>query len=578
VTVFGVLLALAVPAGAARRIEWRGAVAVRAPHAAHRFEHRPRFGRRRRHRARSAIVGGDEVSIDRAPWQVALLGEIQIERAGKQEILLELCGGAILSEMRVVTAAHCMFNPVTGVQAPAEDFLIVAGSSDLAVEESTEQDVAVASVRVHPYFRYAAGPGGSDDLAILRLTKALSLAGPATRAIGVTSASSTPPASTPVEFSGFGQQSASFEPNGKLYSMSMTLRSSEQCGGEADAVFLCASTLAGSACGGDSGGGLTSAGTTPALIGLLSMVEVISGNRCQAGADNGFVNLTAPEIRDFIENENSFPPEAPRGGLGVSIHFAGAEQEAVCEPGSWSGAPTLIYTFLDGTDGQMLQSGSSSTYRFTSSDMGRTIYCQVQASNPGGVAVERTATLGPIPRGLEAWVALADQEAADLQVRRAEEARKAQEAANQPPAPLPIPRGEWCGEEGNMCPSGEVALAGTRIVVRSDGMASLELDCLGSESCSGKLTLSAKTTFKAKSGKKRSRIIAIGTARFSIVAGKTAVVKIKLDGAGRSLLHAAHGRLVASLAILELAHSPENAYAKTVRLVQQDARRKGVKR
>jgi hypothetical protein len=556
VTVFGVLLALAVPAGAARRIEWRGAVAVRAPHAAHRFEHRPRFGRRRRHRARSAIVGGDEVSIDRAPWQVALLGEIQIERAGKQEILLELCGGAILDEMRVVTAAHCMFNPVTGVQAPAEDFLVVAGSSDLAVEESTEQDVAVASVRVHPYFRYAAGPGGSDDLAILRLTKALSLAG------------------APVELSGFGQQSASFEPNGKLYSMSMTLRSSEQCGGEADAVFLCASTLAGSACGGDSGGGLTSAGTTPALIGLLSTVEVISGNRCQAGADNGFVNLTAPEIRDFIENENSFPPEAPRGGFGVSIRFAGAEQEAVCEPGSWSGSPTLIYTFLDGADGKTLQSGSSSVYRFMSSDMGRTIYCQVQASNPGGVAVERTATLGPIPRGLEAWVALADQEAADLQVRRAEEARKAQEAANQPPAPLPIPRGEWCGEEGNMCPSGEVALAGTRIVVRSDGMASLELDCLGSESCSGKLTLSAKTTFKAKGGKKRSRMIAIGTARFSIVAGKTAVVKIKLDGAGRSLLHAAHGRLVARLAILELAPSPENAYAKTVRLVQQNARRK----
>jgi hypothetical protein len=114
-----------------------------------------------------------------------------------------------------------------------------------------------------------------------------------------------------------------------------------------------------------------------------------------------------------------------------------------------------------------------------------------------------------------------------------------------------------------------VTLAGARIVVRSDGMALVKLDCSANESCRGTLTLSAKTTSTARDRKKRSRTIAIGTAKFSIVAGKAAMVKIKLDGAGRGLLHTAHGRLTARLAILELTPGPENTQAKTVQLVQR---------
>ncbi len=47
------------------------------------------------------------------------------------------------------------------------------------------------------------------------------------------------------------------------------------------------------------------------------------------------------------------------------------------------------------------------------------------------------------------------------------------------------------------------------------------------------------------------------------------MVKIKLDGAGRGLLHTAHGRLTVRLTILELAPNPETTQTKTVQLVQR---------
>jgi hypothetical protein len=48
-------------------------------------------------------------------------------------------------------------------------------------------------------------------------------------------------------------------------------------------------------------------------------------------------------------------------------------------------------------------------------------------------------------------------------------------------------------------------------------------------------------------------------------------VKVTLDAFGRALLGADHGRLRASLALLELAPSPENTQTKIVHLVQQKA-------
>jgi hypothetical protein len=554
----------------------------------------------RQPRAHSAIVGGIQTSIERVPWQVALLGEIPVEIEGEKGILEELCGGAILGETRVLTAAHCMFNPQTGEQAPAEDFVVVAGSSDLDERESTEQDVAVAGIHVHPYFNYDAGPGTPDDVAILKLNRSLNLSGAAARAISVASAGSIPSRGSPVELSGFGQQSIGSEPSGKLYSLNMSLGTSEACGGEADAVFLCASAPAGSACGGDGGGGLTSSGATPVLLGVLSTIEVISGENCHEGADSGFTNLAAPEVSDFIEDEATLPPKAPRGGAGVELIFSSSDghplvgESLTCSPGRWSGSPTFTYNFIR-ADGQVLQSGSSPTYQVTMADVGDAILCELEAANAGGTAIERTIALPAVedvprlpgentplppaentptpfkpepPASIEGDVARSSAEG----VARAEAERKAREAANKPWMAPPPPNEGPCGAEGVLC-GGEIVLASASIMVRSDGMALVKLACKGNEECSGKLVFSAETTSRAKSAKKRSRTVTLGTARFSIAAGKTITVKIGLDAVGRALLGTDHGRVNANLAVLEFAPSPSLTHTESVQLVRQKVAR-----
>ncbi len=250
----GLMLVLPSAAGAKPTIGLRGwkLTALVPRQRGHLPTHRPKV---RSSRAHSAIVGGGQISTEQAPWQVALLGAIPVEIEGEEYILEELCGGVIIGETRVLTAGHCMINPLTGTQASAKDFLVVAGSADLARVEPTEQYVTVADVRVHPYYDYAASSSApdADDIAVLTLAKPLTLSGVTPRAIGIASAGSMVPEGTFAELTGFGEQNPETkELNDRLYSLGMTVGFPRRCGGEADAVFVCASAVGGSGCNGDS--------------------------------------------------------------------------------------------------------------------------------------------------------------------------------------------------------------------------------------------------------------------------------------------------------------------------------------
>jgi hypothetical protein len=87
------------------------------------------------------------------------------------------------------------------------------------------------------------------------------------------------------------------ELNGKLYSLGMNVGWPRECGGENDAILLCASSPSGTPCNGDSGSGLTISGST--LVGVEDDYFLVSGRRCAAGAENAFANVAAPEIQDF---------------------------------------------------------------------------------------------------------------------------------------------------------------------------------------------------------------------------------------------------------------------------------------
>jgi hypothetical protein len=125
---------------------------------------------------------------------------------------------------------------------------------------------------------------------------------------------------------------------------------------------------------------------------------------------------------------------------------------------------------------------------------------------------------------------------------------------------------------------GSVSLAATDVMVQGAGVALVKLECRGSETCSGKLTLSAKVpatskgAAKAKGKKRRSRTsttATIGTASFSVAGDEVKTVRVELDAVARAALSTDRGRLSAGLAILELAPNPANIQTATVQLVQQ---------
>ncbi len=339
-------------------------------------------------RAHAAIVGGTLTTIAQAPWQVAIMREGGF-----------VCGGSIIDESRVLTAAVCVTEKA-GKALPATTLQVLAGSSNIVTENEEDNAVEIrkvktGGVRVHPFYK-PAGALAPDDVAVLELEKPLKLELAAVQAIALPASPSNPAEGLPTMFTGYGEQNAlTGELNGGLYSAAMTVAFPRPCGELADAVALCAGGGPGgaSACGGDGGGPLVQQGETPTLIGVLVAIR----SDCGAGSD-AFANLAAPEIRDFIENVQPVP-QAPRGPEPETASISGFLEPGhllTCTAGVWTNAPRFTYTFLDSVHGSVLQTGESPAYVVTEADGGREISCEIHASNAGGTGVVRTKALPPI--------------------------------------------------------------------------------------------------------------------------------------------------------------------------------------
>lgn len=327
------------------------------------------------------------------PWQSALLAEIPFEEDGKNYVLSELCSGVILDNTDVLTAAHCMFDPLTGARVPVEDMYIVAGSSDLAKRETTEQESNAAGVRVHPYYTYSTEPATDpDDVAVVNLGKSLTFDS-AVKPITLVAPGSLLQEDASLDFTGYGAQRVSPEElNSGLYYIGLTVEQ-KGCSDEDDAVFLCASAPNGTICHGDSGSGLTVPGPPAQLVGIADAVKANSSDPCRDNALDGFANVAAPEIQDFIDGDET-PPMAPRGGSGAQLTSTAREPEVgetvTCNQGNWSGDPTFTYTFVnESEESQILQSSSSPTYKLAESMARLSIFCQIEATSDGGTGVVR---------------------------------------------------------------------------------------------------------------------------------------------------------------------------------------------
>ena len=129
-----------------------------------------------------------------------------------------------------------------------------------------------------------------------------------------------------------------------------------------------------------------------------------------------------------------------------------------------------------------------------------------------------------------------------------------------PQAPPPVGSGEPPS-------TATVRLARVRIITMK-GEATVELTCTGTVACSGRLTLRVKARTR-KGRKVRSATTTIAIVDFSVPAGKTTDVRVKLDARGRALLRTDRGRVNATLAVLQLSPAPSQTFTEKVQLVRE---------
>lgn len=475
--------------------------------------------------AHAAVVNGTQISVQQAPWQVAVQAQFRVSETLVERVF---CSGSIIDSSHILTAAHCVFMAPPNQRIPPEDFTVLAGSSNLKTPEGEEQSRSVTNVRAHPYYTYAPSSvhATPDDVAVLTLSEPLQL-GASVSPISLTPLGAYPPEGITALFTGFGEQnSETHELNGLLYSLPLTLAFSRECGGEGgaqNAVLLCAIGPTGSPCEGDSGSALTAPGSVPTQIGVLDDVAVIGGKACTAGSRNVSANVAAPEIQDFIDGSES-PPQAPRGG-GASCQTVApaAGSSMTCQAGTWSNDPTFTYVFMNSVSGQVLQSGPSPAYEFSAADVGSSIYMRVLAVNAGGTGVDRTASTTQVMPG--------------------------------PPSRTPSSKF-----------SGHVSLIATAIIVQSRDIAAVKIGCpVQAKACRGTITL----TVAVKAADRHPHTVQIGKATFSAKAGRTATVKVKLNATGSRLLASGHGRLSATVEIHQLQPTPKRTLRKSVRLLRK---------
>ncbi|XP_017047444.1 trypsin beta-like [Drosophila ficusphila] len=100
------------------------------------------------------ILGGKNIEIEDAPWQVSL------QFLGKHR-----CGGSIYSKDIIITAAHCLLDK--GVELKAEDFQVRVGSS---LKSSDGTLIQVEAIKSHEKYNNLTIV---NDIAVMRLSESL---------------------------------------------------------------------------------------------------------------------------------------------------------------------------------------------------------------------------------------------------------------------------------------------------------------------------------------------------------------------------------------------------------------------
>ncbi|XP_055604203.1 collagenase-like [Uranotaenia lowii] len=234
---------------------------------------------RRVHCDDSKIVNGIDAEYGRFPYFVMLFAEINSDEA-------ELCGGSLLSEIWVLTAAHCLQNAFTVLirlgaiysepENPdgSDDGSLVFNSTDFIIHEDYDPDTL------------------QNDIAVVRIPEAVQFSdriGPVRLPSGQDSYLGRDAIAC-----GFGYERTNGEPSDRLKYIELNVFDNTACSvvypGSVFRSTLCAiGRQRKSICQGDSGGPLTLENSS-ILIGVTSFGSRIAG--CERGFPQGFARVT----------------------------------------------------------------------------------------------------------------------------------------------------------------------------------------------------------------------------------------------------------------------------------------------
>jgi trypsin len=176
----------------------------------------------------------------------------QIRRGG------HYCGGSIVNENYIVTAAHC-------AQAAASGYTIVAGEHNLSSNEGSEQSRTVAQIKNHPNYN---GNTLSSDIALMRVSQPFQF-GQYVAAANL--ASSDPSDNSNVVVAGWGALTEGGSSPTILMKVTVPMVSLASCrssygSGSILAGMICAGTGGKDSCQGDSGGPLMSGNSLSGIV------------------------------------------------------------------------------------------------------------------------------------------------------------------------------------------------------------------------------------------------------------------------------------------------------------------------